>query len=367
MVVLAVATPVVLIWGRVQRTRVETLRAGITRDAYSNPVPASLLQGMTMDQMAAFFMQRQQAEMQMAPFKQLPAGLDALNMSNGSSVKPDAPAAPLLPAPAAMSLLPGERVLEALKRQGVICRSNNSVHIGNSVEDGTPQYMELRDWGALALGGKARTGKTTRARYIIAQLVMMGCKLVVCDKHAHKLDTQGAAFLLPTGMGRLAEGLSKGEAVYVDDSGTAMIVDCPLKGGDEDEIEWAAENIRTWRPARPQRTKVALSVDDELLLQRQLESPLGSAGTTGTTGTGSGETGQNEGNSQGGGSDGSAGSRGSEALESQIELELARDIIKLKLTQQPHTPDRFFRALLKGRDEQIISLVNGVKAELGID
>ena len=261
-----------------------------------------------------------------------------------------------------LTLLPGECTLAALQRTGIVARSGNSLHVGNAVADGTPIYLELATWGALALGGKSRTGKTSRITYFLAQAALNGWRLVVLDKHgaggkadallakvqplessfllpaavsqadmnrriqqvytigkrrienhdttrypivlvvdeftnlilngwlddktldqlmsianehagvnvhamiighdwsasclgkergaafrritthriAHRLDAAGAQFLLPSGMGKQAEGLTIGQAIYVDDTGEPILVDCPLLH--DEDIRYAAEH-----------------------------------------------------------------------------------------------------------------------------
>ena len=274
----------------------------------------------------------------------------------------DAPA-PELPAERpALALLPGECTLAALHRTGIVARSGNSLHVGNATADGTPIYMELATWGTLALGGKSRTGKTSRITYFLAQAALNGWRLVVLDKHggggksdallakvgmlensfllpaavsqtdmktrirqvhqmgkrrldnvdtarypvvlvideftnlvlngwledesldqlmsigneyagvnihsiiighdwsasclgkerggafrrttthriAHRLDAAGAQFLLPPGLGKMAEGLTVGQAIYVDDGGEPVLVDCPLLH--DEDLKFAAEH-----------------------------------------------------------------------------------------------------------------------------
>ena len=286
----------------------------------------------------------------------------------------DAPA-PELPAERQpLALLPGECTLAALQRSGIIARSGNSLHVGSAVADGTPIYLELSTWGALALGGKSRTGKTSRAVYFLAQAALCGWKIVICDKHgagkqdallakvgmlensfllpaavnqadhnrriqqvysiglrrlnnqdtsrypivlcvdemtaliltdwledktldqmmaigaemagvnihllaighdwsaaclgkergaafrrvtthriAHRLDAQGAQFLLPSGMGKRAESLTLGQALFVDESGEPILCDCPLLT--EEDLRYAAEHsgryIGTHQGAHP--------------------------------------------------------------------------------------------------------------------
>jgi hypothetical protein len=274
----------------------------------------------------------------------------------------DAPP-PELPAERpALALLPGECTLAALHRTGIVARSGNSLHVGNATADGTPIYMELATWGTLALGGKSRTGKTSRITYFLAQAALNGWRLVVLDKHggggksdallakvgmlensfllpaavtqadmktrikqvhqigkrrldnvdtarypvvlvideftnlvlngwledesldqlmsigneyagvnihsiiighdwsasclgkerggafrrttthriAHRLDAAGAQFLLPPGLGKMAEGLTVGQAIYVDDGGEPILVDCPLLH--DEDLKFAAEH-----------------------------------------------------------------------------------------------------------------------------
>ncbi len=277
-----------------------------------------------------------------------------------------------------LAALPGESTLAALLRTNIIGRSGNSLHIGNAVADGTPIYLELASWGALALGGKSRTGKTSRIVYYLAQAHLNGWRIVICDKHgaggksdallakvqplegsfllpaavtqaemnrriqqvytigkrrienqdgtrypivlvvdeftnlvlndwlseatlnqlmaianefagvnihsliighdwsasclgkergaafrritthriAHRLDAAGAQFLLPSGMGKLAEGLTIGQAIYVDDTGEPVLVDCPYL--QEDDLAFAAGQTGQWRGTY-RGTKIATS------------------------------------------------------------------------------------------------------------
>ena len=290
-------------------------------------------------------------------------------------------AAPELPAERpALALLPGECTLAALQRTGIIARSGNSLHIGNSIVDNQPIYLELSTWGALALGGKSRTGKTSRAVYYLAQAALNGWKIVICDKHgagksdallakvgmlensfllpaavnqadhnrrisqvysiglrrlnnqdtarwpillcvdeltalilndwledktldqmmsigaemagvnvhllcighdwsagclgkergaafrritthrcAHRLDAQGAQFLLPSGMGKMAEGLTVGQALYVDETAEPILVDAPLLH--DEDLRYAAEHAGRYMGTF-QGTPAGVAIDD---------------------------------------------------------------------------------------------------------
>jgi hypothetical protein len=81
-----------------------------------------------------------------------------------------------LPQPA-----PGETLLHAYQRAGIINRSGDSLHIGHIVTSGTPVYLELEQWGGLALGGLSRTGKTSRAVYVACQGALAGWRMALCD------------------------------------------------------------------------------------------------------------------------------------------------------------------------------------------
>lgn len=67
---------------------------------------------------------------------------------------------------------------------------------------------------------------------------------VTTHRLAHKMDAQGAEFLLPRTYGRMAEGLRIGEAVYVDDDGPVIISAPHITTAD---VTYAAANKGTWR------------------------------------------------------------------------------------------------------------------------
>lgn len=80
-------------WQRVTRTRVETARARITRDRYSNPIDVRAVIGKSLEQNWKELSLATQAEVVMAPYKQLPAGLDSLSNSRTVHAAPHGPAA----------------------------------------------------------------------------------------------------------------------------------------------------------------------------------------------------------------------------------------------------------------------------------
>lgn len=85
--VLPVAGTGVLLWGRIVRTRAEVYRARITRDRWSNPVDALAVLNKTPNDIWREFVASAAFEAEVAPFKQLPAGLDSLSQSS-SQVAP---------------------------------------------------------------------------------------------------------------------------------------------------------------------------------------------------------------------------------------------------------------------------------------
>lgn len=140
-------------------------------------------------------------EQEIAPHKRY-SGVNTLTEGSSNNVTTDMalpPKVDLLPAPK-----PGESILEQYRRENIICRSNQSLHVGTATEDATPKYVDLKHWGVLANGGKTRSGKTNWTTYATCQMHMMGWSMVVCDKHGYKddgllrlIDPLKDSFLLP--------------------------------------------------------------------------------------------------------------------------------------------------------------------------
>lgn len=148
-VVLALGSASALLWGRVARIRAETARASITRDRYSNPVSVQQIHAMPLEVAAGYFRAAQEAEIAMAPFKMLPAGLDAYSVSN-SAAKPEAPA--MLPVAESLSLVPDSDWLGWLTEQ--------------------PHTL---------IAGGTGTGKTTLARVELIERLSQGYAGIVVD------------------------------------------------------------------------------------------------------------------------------------------------------------------------------------------
>ena len=148
-VVLALAAALVLIWGRAARVQAETARANITRDRYSNPVSVRAVHDLSIDQTAAFFAMAQQAEIAMAPYKTLPAGLDVYNQGSA----PATPTAPALAVDAPALIVDGEwlRWIDAMPH--------------------------------LLIAGRTNAGKTTLARAVLSERAKGREQLFVLDPH----------------------------------------------------------------------------------------------------------------------------------------------------------------------------------------
>lgn len=96
-----------------------------------------------------------------------------------AEIVPDAP--PALPAGA-----PGRPLLATLRDCGHICRSGRSLLAGYA--DGTPRYVELPGCGFIAVAGQPRAGKSSVVTLLLAQAIMSGWHVALCDPHIHKAD-----------------------------------------------------------------------------------------------------------------------------------------------------------------------------------
>lgn len=147
-VALALGSAGALLWGRVQRVKVETARANITRDRYSNPVSVAQIHAQPLEMAAGYFRAAQEAELAMAPHKYLPAGLDVLTITN--------PAAPQAPA-----LVTSEPALSLV---------SDSDWLGWLTE--LPHTL---------IAGGTGTGKTTLARVELIERLSQGYAGIVVD------------------------------------------------------------------------------------------------------------------------------------------------------------------------------------------
>lgn len=153
----------VALWSRVQRTRAEVERAGITRDRWSNPVSTKLIHQQSPEYLAKQFMASAQFELQAAPFKQYPTGLDALNISSPAAKPADAPA--LTDNGASVPPMAADEWLELL----------------NDV-DGEPHIL---------LAGKTKAGKSTLAEVLLARRVERGDDIYIIDPHYQPVNKYG--------------------------------------------------------------------------------------------------------------------------------------------------------------------------------
>ena len=147
-VVLAIAGALILLWGRVARIQAETARANITRDRYSNPVSVAAVHDLTLQQAAAFFASAQQAEIAMAPYKMLPAGLDVYNQGSAPAEKLPVPVAD------APALIADAEWLKWI--------------------DSMPHLL---------IAGRTNAGKTTLARAVLSERAKGREQLLILDPH----------------------------------------------------------------------------------------------------------------------------------------------------------------------------------------
>ena len=82
---------------------------------------------------------------------------------------------------------------------------------------------------------------------------------ITTHRIAHRLDAQGAQFLLPSGMGKLAEGLTVGQALYVDETAEPILVDAPLLH--DEDLRYAAEHAGRYMGTF-QGTPAGVAIDD---------------------------------------------------------------------------------------------------------
>lgn len=79
--IVVIVAPFVAMYGYIIRARARAMRERMTRDRWSNPVDARAVINKSMDEYWREWQLAAQAEIAMAPYKQLPAGLDSLSNS----------------------------------------------------------------------------------------------------------------------------------------------------------------------------------------------------------------------------------------------------------------------------------------------
>ncbi len=85
-----------------------------------------------------------------------------------------------LPAPR-----PDQTMIEVLKERGHIDRSGHSLLLGYTA-DLKPSYIEMAETGFTFVAGHSGSGKSSTVSLLLAQAVMMGWEVVLCDKHGRK-------------------------------------------------------------------------------------------------------------------------------------------------------------------------------------
>lgn len=168
MPIAAIATPVVLLWGRIQRTKVESYRARITRGRYNEPVDALAVINKTPQEAWAEFQLLTRESIQAAPYRQLyglPQGLDAFNTTS-NQVAPAANTAPPLP--------DAGPLVEAMPPDEWLALLNDP--------DGEPHIL---------LAGKTKAGKSTLAETLMALRVDRGDDIFIIDPHYQPVNKYG--------------------------------------------------------------------------------------------------------------------------------------------------------------------------------
>lgn len=178
---------------KIEQSRIENERFSLLPDRFGNPTPSDLYAGLSpadrFDKYLLLVQLATELKRDTAPHEWVPGSVNNLNLTgpsyNNEPTEQEPADAPILALPAPRA---GESILATLRHEGIICRSNNSLHIGNAIDGSGPKYMELKYWGVMAHGGVSRTGKTAWTAYQCCQAYMMGWQLIICDKHAHKVD-----------------------------------------------------------------------------------------------------------------------------------------------------------------------------------
>lgn len=150
---IGVALAGVELWRRTTLTQSEALRTRITRDRYSNPIDAAAIIEKTQAQLWNELLLATKAELEMAPYKQLPAGLDSLSLSSSSKSDTLGAAAPQL--------------AEQLQATPV------SEWLG---------WLDERPH--LLLAAETGGGKTTTTKVILAHRIANGEKVFLIDPHS---------------------------------------------------------------------------------------------------------------------------------------------------------------------------------------
>ncbi len=128
------------------------------------------------------------------PLGNLP-GLSTLDLSapaqkfgTNTTLALDAPDDDVTEPPALPDVPEASTMIATLIGAGLVARSGDSINVGFAAGV-KPSYVELDECGFLGLGGMPRVGKSNTAAYVIAQLLLTGADVVLCDKHANRPDS----------------------------------------------------------------------------------------------------------------------------------------------------------------------------------
>lgn len=168
LVLAVIAVPVVLLWGRIQRTNVEVYRGRITRGRYDEPLDTLAVMNKTPQQVWAEFQLLTQESVVTAPYRQLyslPRGLDAFTMPGAGSGTGTPPSPALTDAgPTALAIVPVEQWLPWLTHEM------------------TPHQLLI---------AKTRGGKSTLADIILKFRAERGDQIAILDRTGQPRTSMG--------------------------------------------------------------------------------------------------------------------------------------------------------------------------------
>lgn len=129
----------------IEQKHIENDRFSLLPDRFGNPVDAKLYKGMSpADRFDSYYRLLELAtELQRDTAKDqwVPGSVNTLTLTGPSyknELAEQEPAdVPILALPAPRA---GESILATLRHEGIICRSNNSLHIGNAIDGSGPKY-----------------------------------------------------------------------------------------------------------------------------------------------------------------------------------------------------------------------------------
>lgn len=145
--------------------------------------------------------------------------------------------APELPGPELPALPPGQSELAALMDQGLICRSGRSTLVGFAgAGHEQPQYLDPALAPVVAYAGASQSGKSSAARFELAQLAMQPSVepvgIVLCDPHGRVAERSLAVSCAPLTPSWLWEPAVDVDTIMVSVRKAAQILQARIDGRD---------------------------------------------------------------------------------------------------------------------------------------